>query len=120
MPLRSFDTEEEWREYFEERFPEGVLATFAQTTAADAQHDDSPQVLGVRVAVAGMTDDDPELVVVNLYTDAPHSFIAEDVDEQTDFRVVVKTVDDRFVVLSSRISDEQKAEVKNRLSGGWF
>lgn len=115
-----FDTMEEWQSFFSANFPDGVLVTLAKGSADVAPFDSSIQMLAVKVTVKDLEEDNPEIVFVNYEDDAVFTFDIDVIDDENPERMVLRTVEGRFLIMSNMLSPLQKHMVKERLEGGIF
>lgn len=113
----------EWKKFFDKRFPEGVLATFVLNSVGSAMTDNSPQALATEVHVADVGEDGetPEIILTDIDTDRQFFFDVEAVEPTEKGRLVLTLADAKSskLILSPNLSGEQKELVKTRRKGLW-
>jgi hypothetical protein len=120
MQRLDFDSVEEWQEFFNENFPDGVLVTLALSSLHLANFDDSPQFIAPKITVTDLVGDVPEVVVVDVDSGAVFRMDLETVSDDGRGRLLIDTADGREVAFSTNLSVEQLEILKNRREGGLF
>lgn len=113
--MPDFDNGQDWVDFFEEKFPRGILATFAKGEHELAYLDDSPQTLAVRVGYEG-----DRLFLVNYFTGHPQFFTPLDFITEDPEHMVIEVDENKYLILSSKVSDSQATAVMKRKEGGIF
>lgn len=109
-----------WQEYFDSRFPDGVLVTLAQNGAASAKADDSLQILAGRVYVTDVDEHDtPSIVVSDVISDRQFNFDVEKNEEDKQGSLVLTLADknNTEILMSPNLADYQKELVQERKKG---
>lgn len=118
--MPEFNSSEDWVNYFKEKFPRGILATFAIGDPEVAGVDSSPQHLCTKAGVEEFDEYSPTLFLSDYDTGFPMRFVAVDFLTDDPERMVIQTDEDRYLILSSLVSDQQAEMVEQRLEGGIF
>lgn len=113
--MLELDTVEEWQNYFDERFPNGVVLTIV--AAGEQLNTSGAQLLALAIRVDDVDEDGhPHIGLMNLHTGAVHRFMIEDVArEDADF--VVLTTTEYALYLSDKLSEDQQSLVSDRKKG---
>ncbi len=110
-------TRDEWREYFNSRFPEGLVLT-AVNAGEDESASSSVQVVGEYVFIEAVPEgeENPTAVVNDAFSGSPLPFEIdeiEDVETEDGATVVqIKATDGRTILISDRIPDEYKSYLR--------
>lgn len=112
------ETEEGWQTFLTELFPEGVILTFCQSTPDMAMKDRSPQVVATGVRVTDYEDEVPEVLWWDVSSGAAIYLRVEDFEKNGEGRYVVKTVNDRYVLISTNLPETDKASVAHWKQAG--
>lgn len=115
------ESNETWQEFFDARFPDGALVTFARTTADLAFADDSPQVVTTRIHVDTVdeTGEHPTIVFADVDTDRQYYLDVQSIDPGDKGRLNLTLADtiSSELVISPNLTEEQKADVAQRREG---
>ena len=124
--MPEFENVEGWEQYFQEKFPEGLLLTLALGEPENAGIDKSPQRLVVRIGVESCDEQSPRLFASDYETGHPIFFNVVEIIDSEDGRLTIDTgapegtPSPRYVILSKHISENDKRLVKARKEGGIF
>lgn len=108
---------DEWREFFNSRFPDGLVLT-AINAGADESASSSVQVVGEYVFIEAVPEgeENPTAVVSDAFSGSPLPFEIDEIeDEETDDGAVVvriKATDGRTILISDRIPEEYKSYLR--------
>jgi len=115
-----FQTADQWVGFFEEKFPKGVLVTFARGDYKVAQADLSPQSLGTHFGIDLFDEYAPRMFFSDYDTGHPRFFTPEEFISMDPNRMVILLDNGAYMVLSDQVSEEQAAQVEARRKGGFF
>lgn len=110
-------TRDEWREYFNSRFPEGLIVTVVNPGEVESAAS-SVQAVGEYVFIEplGEGEENPNAVVSDAFSGSPIPFQIDEIEDQETSDnavvVVVTAVDGRVITLSDRIPDYYKTYLR--------
>jgi hypothetical protein len=109
-------TVEEWQNFLNEQFPDGAVITFVLGTEQAAVYDESPQALAAKITVSEIDNDSAVIVFPDAYT-GRQFFRAVDDYEPRPYGYAFFLADGSTLMVSNRLTEEQKALVKQHLEG---
>lgn len=115
----TFDTREEWDEFFDTEFPDGALVTFVLTSEEAVPYDQSPQDLVAKFSIFDMENGTPTVSFFSLYTDR-HFLVPMLGLHERPYGFLMETVEDEApsLMLSKQLSEEQQQVIKSVQEGG--
>jgi hypothetical protein len=108
---------EDWQNFLDEEFPEGAVVTLVQTIEQAVPYDNSPQILAAKFTVAEIDNDAAVIVFTDAYTGRQFFRAVDGFEPRPTGYVFFLAADDGILLVSPRLTDEQKALIKRHLEG---